>query len=188
MSSWTPRWTTAAWRRTSLRLELRSRASAARAKNGLRDGDRHQSSRCHEPLRRGAGSFGDLQPAAERRSSSKLPAASARPTGASFPSKSPSLAAVPVTPPRSSRSHDQTISGAIAQRLAVLDQRPINNAADATNYTLWEMGHPTHVFDLDLLEGGKMMVRYARDRRDPEDAGRGRAQACAGRSGHCRCT
>ena len=40
---------------------------------------------------------------------------------------------------------------AIAKRLMLVDQRPINNAADATNYTLWEMGHPTHVFDLDLL-------------------------------------
>lgn len=51
----------------------------------------------------------------------------------------------------------------VEQRLAVLDQRPINNAVDATNYTLWEMGKPTHVFDLDLLEGGKIIVRRARD-------------------------
>jgi phenylalanyl-tRNA synthetase beta chain len=51
----------------------------------------------------------------------------------------------------------------IARRLALLDQRPINNAVDATNYTLWEMGKPTHVFDLDLLEGGKIVVRRARD-------------------------
>ncbi len=51
----------------------------------------------------------------------------------------------------------------IARRLALIDQRPINNAVDATNYTLWEMGKPTHVFDLDLLEGGKIIVRYARD-------------------------
>ncbi|HYA23909.1 MAG TPA: phenylalanine--tRNA ligase subunit beta [Terriglobales bacterium] len=50
----------------------------------------------------------------------------------------------------------------VAQRLALLDQRPINNAVDATNYTLWEMGKPTHVFDLDLLEGGKIIVRRAR--------------------------
>jgi phenylalanyl-tRNA synthetase beta chain len=50
---------------------------------------------------------------------------------------------------------------AIAKRLQLVDQRPINNAADATNYTLWEMGHPTHVFDLDLLAGGKIMVRRA---------------------------
>ncbi len=51
----------------------------------------------------------------------------------------------------------------ISRRLALLDQRPINNAVDATNYTLWEMGKPTHVFDLDLLEGGKIVVRRARD-------------------------
>lgn len=50
----------------------------------------------------------------------------------------------------------------IARRLESVDQRPINNAADASNYTLWEMGHPTHAFDLDLLEGGKIIVRRAR--------------------------
>src|SRR5207244_18655 len=50
----------------------------------------------------------------------------------------------------------------IARRLALVDQRPINNAADASNYTLWEMGHPTHAFDLDLLQGGKIIVRRAR--------------------------
>ncbi len=49
----------------------------------------------------------------------------------------------------------------ISRRLALVDQRSINNAADATNYTLWEMGHPTHVFDLDLLEGGKIIIRRA---------------------------
>jgi len=51
----------------------------------------------------------------------------------------------------------------IVRRLGLLDQRVINNAVDATNYTLWEMGKPTHVFDLDLLEGGKIVVRRARD-------------------------
>lgn len=50
----------------------------------------------------------------------------------------------------------------VAERLALLDQRPINNAVDATNYVLWEIGKPTHVFDLDLLDGGKIMVRKAR--------------------------
>jgi len=50
----------------------------------------------------------------------------------------------------------------IARRLQLLDQRPISNAVDATNYVLWEMGKPTHVFDMDLLEGGKIMVRKAR--------------------------
>ncbi len=51
----------------------------------------------------------------------------------------------------------------ISHRLALLDQRPISNAVDATNYVLWEMGKPTHVFDMDLLEGGRIVVRKARD-------------------------
>ncbi len=51
----------------------------------------------------------------------------------------------------------------VAQRLVLLEQRPVNNAVDATNYTLWEMGKPTHVFDLDLLEGGKIIVRRAQN-------------------------
>jgi phenylalanyl-tRNA synthetase beta chain len=49
----------------------------------------------------------------------------------------------------------------ITKRLMSVEQRPINNIADASNYTLWEMGHPTHAFDLDLLEGGKILVRRA---------------------------
>jgi phenylalanyl-tRNA synthetase beta chain len=52
--------------------------------------------------------------------------------------------------------------GKIAGRLALLDQRPISNAVDATNYVLWESGKPTHVFDLDLLEGRKLVIRKAR--------------------------
>jgi phenylalanyl-tRNA synthetase beta chain len=50
----------------------------------------------------------------------------------------------------------------IAQRLELLGSRAINNAADASNYALQEIGHPTHCFDLDLLEGGKIIVRRAR--------------------------
>jgi phenylalanyl-tRNA synthetase beta chain len=50
----------------------------------------------------------------------------------------------------------------IAHRLQLLDQRPISNAVDATNYVLWEIGKPTHVFDLDLIEGGRLSVRKAR--------------------------
>lgn len=52
--------------------------------------------------------------------------------------------------------------GDIAKRLALIDQRPISNAVDATNYVLWEIGKPTHVFDLDLLEGQRLVIRKAR--------------------------
>jgi phenylalanyl-tRNA synthetase beta chain len=51
----------------------------------------------------------------------------------------------------------------VARRLELLGSRPINNAADATNYALNELGHPTHVFDLDLLEGGTIIVRRPRE-------------------------
>jgi len=50
----------------------------------------------------------------------------------------------------------------IAHRLEMVEARPINNGVDASNYTLIEMGHPTHAFDLDTLEGGKIIVRRAR--------------------------
>src|SRR3984885_2850526 len=51
----------------------------------------------------------------------------------------------------------------VAHRLGLLGQRAISNAVDATNYVLWEMGKPTHVFDLDLLEGGKLIIRRAKE-------------------------
>ncbi len=51
----------------------------------------------------------------------------------------------------------------VADRLELLGSRSINNVADATNYALNELGHPTHAFDLDLLEGGTIIVRRARE-------------------------
>jgi phenylalanyl-tRNA synthetase beta chain len=58
--------------------------------------------------------------------------------------------------------HIKPSPASVANRLALLDQRPISNAVDATNYVLWEMGKPTHVFDLDLLEGRRLIIRFAR--------------------------
>ena len=58
----------------------------------------------------------------------------------------------------------------VIKRLTLLGSRSINNAADATNYALNELGHPTHAFDLDLLEGGTIIVRRAREGESPQDA------------------
>ena len=44
---------------------------------------------------------------------------------------------------------------------ALLEQKKISNAVDATNFVWLAMGQPTHVFDLDKLEGG-IIVRRAR--------------------------
>lgn len=51
---------------------------------------------------------------------------------------------------------------AVARRLELIGSHSISNAVDATNYTLVQMGKPTHAFDLDTLEGGKIIVRLAR--------------------------
>ncbi|MGC2636480.1 MAG: phenylalanine--tRNA ligase subunit beta [Acidobacteriaceae bacterium] len=49
----------------------------------------------------------------------------------------------------------------VAHRFRLLEQKPISNAVDATNYCTLAIGQPTHVFDLDKLEGG-IVVRRAR--------------------------
>jgi phenylalanyl-tRNA synthetase beta chain len=49
----------------------------------------------------------------------------------------------------------------VAERFALLQQKLISNAVDATNYVTLAMGHPTHAFDRDKLEGG-IIVRRAR--------------------------
>ncbi len=51
-------------------------------------------------------------------------------------------------------------TGLVAGMFTLLNQKQISNAVDASNFILLGMGHPTHAFDLDKIEGG-LVVRLA---------------------------
>jgi len=44
-------------------------------------------------------------------------------------------------------------------RLKSMDLTPINNVVDITNFVLHELGHPLHAFDLNSIEGNKIIVK-----------------------------
>ncbi|MGI4827495.1 MAG: phenylalanine--tRNA ligase subunit beta [Janthinobacterium lividum] len=52
-------------------------------------------------------------------------------------------------------------TGMVAEYFKALGQKAISGPVDATNFGWLAMGQPTHVFDLDTLEGG-LVVRRAR--------------------------
>ena len=41
----------------------------------------------------------------------------------------------------------------LVNRLKASGQRSINNIVDISNFVLMELGHPTHIFDYDKIEG-----------------------------------
>jgi len=50
------------------------------------------------------------------------------------------------------------------ERLLSIGLRPINNIVDITNFVLFELGQPLHVFDLDELSENRVIVRRAKDK------------------------
>jgi phenylalanyl-tRNA synthetase beta chain len=58
-------------------------------------------------------------------------------------------------------TRDWLAGAEVATYFGLLEQKCISNAVDATNYAWLAMGQPTHVFDLDKIEGG-IVVRRAK--------------------------
>lgn len=50
----------------------------------------------------------------------------------------------------------------IKDRLEASGIRSLNNVIDVTNYVMREIGHPCHVFDFDLLNTKKMVIRESK--------------------------
>lgn len=51
----------------------------------------------------------------------------------------------------------------LRHRLELCGVRSVNNVVDATNYVLFELGHPLHAFDFDKVQGREIVVRLARE-------------------------
>jgi len=77
-------------------------------------------------------------------------------------------------------SRDWFPGAEVSTYFGLLEQKQISNAVDATNFAWLAMGQPTHVFDLDKIEGGIVVRRAKKGERlktldgvertlDPED-------------------
>lgn len=49
----------------------------------------------------------------------------------------------------------------VRHRLHKVGTRAISNVVDATNYVMFELGHPLHAFDADSIEGNHLVIKKA---------------------------
>ena len=52
----------------------------------------------------------------------------------------------------------------LTKRLEAVGLRPINNLVDITNYVMYELGQPLHVFDAEMVANKKIIVRSAKEK------------------------
>ncbi len=51
----------------------------------------------------------------------------------------------------------------LKQNLSSIGQKSINNIVDATNFLMFDMGQPLHVFDTDKIKGPRIIIRDAKN-------------------------
>ncbi len=51
----------------------------------------------------------------------------------------------------------------LEKRIRQIGLRPVNNIVDLSNYVLFELGHPIHIFDMDTIKGRAIIIRDARN-------------------------
>jgi phenylalanyl-tRNA synthetase beta chain len=51
----------------------------------------------------------------------------------------------------------------MVKRLEALGVRSINNVVDASNWVMFELGHPTHAYDATQIQGKKIQVRIGKE-------------------------
>ncbi len=73
----------------------------------------------------------------------------------------------------------------MAERLARCGQRTVAPLVDISNYVMFELGRPSHIFDLDTIDGG-LTVRWARPGETPGAAQRHHRRARRGGRRHRR--